>query len=127
MDFFWIIIVTTLQIPQLTTRIYFRTGSTTLQPKDLSKLVEVKTFLDLYPDYDLQMLIKNDLSGDLLTNSNLARKRIQSVKSALIQQGASPDRLHFSGIIEKYTASPDEAGERWVEFAPMLRTSQRSQ
>ena len=118
---------TTLQIPQLTTRIYFRTGSTTLQPKDLSKLVEVKTFLDLYPDYDLQMLIKNDLSGDLLTNSNLARKRIQSVKSALIQQGASPDRLHFSGIIEKYTASPDEAGERWVEFAPMLRTSQRSQ
>ncbi len=116
---------TTLQIPLLTTRIYFAVGDATLQPTDFTKLVKIKTFLDLYPDYDIQILIKNDLSSNLSVNANLGRKRIQAVKNVLIQQGASPDRLHISGIMEKYTASPNEASERWVEFMPILRTSPR--
>ncbi len=108
-------------IPKLSTRIYFSLGVTVLQPIELEKLVEVKAFLDMYPDYNLKILAKSDNLGDLATNFQLGMKRSQSVRDALLQRGVNAKRLHISGIIDSSIQQAPNQAARWVEFQPTLK------
>ena len=113
---------TTISIPKLPIRIYFPYAITNLQPTDLEKLVEVQAFLEMYPDYNIKILTKNDHLGDRLVNQTLGQKRAQAVYNALLKRGVKANRLHISGIIE-ISAEPDfNLMSRWVEFQPILRS-----
>lgn len=111
----------TILIPKLSTRIYFPFGATTLQPTELEKLVEVKAFLDLYPDYNLKISAKSDNIGDRSINYQLGVKRTQALRDALTEKGINANRLHISGIIEPSIQQPSDQIARWVEFEPTLK------
>ncbi|NUN64176.1 BON domain-containing protein [Pseudanabaena biceps] len=108
----------TIKPPLFLTRIYFASGETTIPASDLSKLVEIQAFLSNYPDYDLKILAYNDGLGDPRINYQLGVKRIQTVRTMLIQKGIVAKRLHLSEIIDP--AVPQTL--RWVEFQPILKT-----
>ena len=113
---------TRITIPKLSTRIYFPFAVTDLQPTDLEKLVEVQAFLDMYPDYNIKILIKNDHLGDRPINQNLGQKRAQTVYNALLKRGVKANRLHISGIIEISADSDSNPMSRWIEFQPTLKS-----
>ena len=94
---------------------------TTLEPSDNEKLIEVKSFLDLYPDYNIKIFVKNDNIGDPSINYQLGMKRSQTVRAALLQKGVNAKRLHISGIIDTSTHQPSDQMLRWVEFQPILK------
>ena len=111
---------TTISPPKLPTKIYFPFGVSDLQPTDLEKLVEVQAFLEMYPDYNIKILTKNDHLGDRLINQNLGQKRAQTVYNAILKRGVKANRLHISGIIEISAESDSNQMSRWVEFQPTL-------
>jgi outer membrane protein OmpA-like peptidoglycan-associated protein len=112
---------TILIVPKLSTRIYFPFGVTILQPSELEKLIEVKAFLDMYPDYSLKISAKSDNIGDRTVNYQLGVKRTQALRDALLQKGINANRLHISGIIEPSIQQPSDQIARWVEFEPTLK------
>ncbi|PZO43265.1 MAG: flagellar motor protein MotB [Pseudanabaena frigida] len=112
---------TTTLVPKLLTRIYFPFKATTLQPTDLEKIVEVQTFLDTYPDFNIKIFTKSDNVGDRNINYQLGMQRCQAVRDALIQRGVNANRLHISGIIESPVNQPSDQLSRWVEFEPTLK------
>jgi outer membrane protein OmpA-like peptidoglycan-associated protein len=113
---------TRISIPNLATRIYFPFAITDLQPTDLEKLVEVQAFLDMYPDYNIKILTKNDHLGDRAINQNLGQKRAQTVYNTLLKRGVKANRLQISGIIEISAESDSNPMSRWVEFQPTLKS-----
>ncbi|GBO56814.1 hypothetical protein APA_5149 [Pseudanabaena sp. lw0831] len=112
----------TILTPKLSTRIYFPLWVTTLEPTDTEKLIEVQSFLDLYPDYNIKIFVKNDNIGDRAINSQLGMKRAQTVRDALLQRGVNAKRLHISGIIDISIQQPSDQMLRWVEFQPILKS-----
>jgi outer membrane protein OmpA-like peptidoglycan-associated protein len=112
---------TSLIPPKISTRIYFPFGVTNLPPQELEKLVEVKSFLDLYPDYSIKIYAKSDNVGERTINYQFSIVRIQVVRDALIKMGIKAKRLRSSGLIDKATYKSSEQMERWVEFEPTLR------
>ena len=113
---------TNINVPKLPTRIYFPFAVVDLQPTDLEKLVEVQAFLEMYPDYNIKILTKNDHLGDRGINQNLGQKRAQTVYNALLKRGIKANRLHISGIIEISGDSDSNPMSRWVEFQPILKS-----
>ncbi len=111
----------TILTPKLSTRIYFPLWVTTLEPSDAEKLIEIKSFLDLYPDYNIKIFVKNDNIGDPSINYQLGIKRAQTVRDALLQKGVNAKRLHISGIIDISIQQPSNQMLRWVEFQPILK------
>ncbi|PZV13812.1 MAG: hypothetical protein DCF20_14155 [Pseudanabaena sp.] len=112
----------TILTPRLSTRIYFPLWVTTLEPSDTEKLIEVQAFLELYPDYSINIFAKNDNIGDPAINYQLGMKRAQTVRDALLQRGVSAKRIHVSGIIDISIQTPTDEMLRWVEFKPMLKS-----
>ena len=111
----------TILTPKLTTRIYFPLWVTILEPAETAKLIEVQTFLDLYPDYNLKIFVKNDNIGDRNINYQLGLKRAQTVREALLRRGINAKRLHVSGIMDISMQQPSDQMLRWVEFQPILK------
>ncbi len=111
----------TILTPKLTTRIYFPVWVTILEPAETAKLIEVQTFLDLYPDYNLKIFVKNDNIGDRNINYQLGLKRAQTVREALLRRGINAKRLHVSGIMDISMQQPSDQMLRWVEFQPILK------
>jgi outer membrane protein OmpA-like peptidoglycan-associated protein len=111
----------TILTPKISTRIYFPLWVTTLEPSDTEKLIEIKSFLDLYPDYNIKIFVKNDNIGDPSINYQLGMKRAQTVRAALLQKGINAKRLHISGIIDISIQQPSDQMLRWVEFQPILK------
>ncbi|MFZ4558295.1 MAG: OmpA family protein, partial [Pseudanabaena sp.] len=93
-----------------------------LKPRRAEKLVEVQAFLEMYPDYNIKILTKNDHLGDRGINQNLGQKRAQTVYNALLKRGIKANRLHISGIIEISGDSDSNPMSRWVEFQPILKS-----
>ncbi len=112
----------TILTPKLSTRIYFPLWVTTLDPNDTEKLIEVQAFLDMYPDYNIKIFVKNDNIGDRTINYQLGIKRVQTVRDALLQKGVNAKRLHISGIIDVSIQKPADQMLRWVEFQPILKS-----
>jgi outer membrane protein OmpA-like peptidoglycan-associated protein len=108
--------------PKLSTRIYFPLWVTIIEPTETAKLIEVQTFLDLYPDYNIKIFVKNDNIGDRTINHQLGLKRAQAVRDALLQRGVNAKRLHISGIIDISIQQPSDQMLRWVEFQPILKS-----
>ena len=78
---------------KITTRIYFNVGSATLNSEYGEVIGNIKEFLKQYPQKHLKIIGHSDRQGNLAINQQLARKRAEAVRIALVQQGVDPRRL----------------------------------
>ena len=86
-----------LSIPDLNTRIYFESGSSTLQSTDIySKVKSIAQFLRQYPGVHLKIIGHADARGGRSSNQSLAIARAASVRQALLAAGINPARLEVS-------------------------------
>lgn len=92
-------VTNTVQLQQfsLPTRIYFELGSTQLKAGDRNKVIQVKAFLNRYPQTDLTIVGHSDTIGNSLENQRLALSRAETVRLALVAEGIDPKRLQAVG------------------------------
>lgn len=86
----------------IVSRIYFDLGSAKLKPTARLKVIQLKTFLDQYPNKYLRLLGHSDRLGSAQENQQLALERAKTVRDALVNQGIEPKRLQVTGT----TTSP---------------------
>lgn len=88
-------VTNTVQVqPQaIATRIYFDSGSAELKAANQNKILQIKAFLNNYPNLSLRIMGYSDPIGSLDTNLKLAQSRAETVRNALITQGIDPKRL----------------------------------
>jgi outer membrane protein OmpA-like peptidoglycan-associated protein len=108
---------------ELTTRVYFYTGSSDLRPEDTARILEAKAFLERYPSYHLKILGRSDPVGDPFSNQQLATNRAQAVYEALVQRGVDRKRLSIIGL-DYHLNGTDPKEPLWmsrrVEFMPVI-------
>ncbi|MBW4678957.1 MAG: OmpA family protein [Microcoleus vaginatus WJT46-NPBG5] len=92
-------VVSTIQFTpvQITTRIYFEAGSARLNPAYLKTILQIKNFLQQYPQKNLRIIGHSDTLGNQTKNQQLARQRAIAVRDALVSQGVDPKRLQAIG------------------------------
>ncbi|NEO99235.1 MAG: OmpA family protein [Symploca sp. SIO2E9] len=103
----------TLSPNAIVSRIYFDLGSAQLKPTSRPKVIQLKTFLEQYPNKHLRLLGHSDRLGRSQENQELALERAKTVKNALVNQGIEPTRLQVAGT----TTSPagiDDKQPLWL-------------
>lgn len=76
----------------------FETGSAELQAGNTSNLEKLVTFLQKYPERDAVIEGHTDNVGSAAYNQQLSERRAESVRSFLVQQGVSSQRLTTRGL-----------------------------
>lgn len=109
-------------IPEMT----FETGSWIIRPSARSRLLEVVSVLRENPELRVEVQGHTDNIGSPAYNMDLSRKRAETVRNYLIQEGIEPERLGAKGY--GYTkpamsnATPEgRSANRRVEFKPLPR------
>ena len=115
----------TVQLQQLSLpiRIYFHAGSSELKAENKNQILQVKQFLNRYPEINLTIIGHSDTTGNSSKNEQLALSRAETVRVALVTQGINPKRLQAVA-----TPNPplgiDSRQPLWlsrcVQFQPML-------
>ncbi len=82
-----------LQALAIASRVYFEPGSSEFKPGELSKVNQLKAFLDQYPNKNLRLLGHSDPKGSAKQNQQLALKRASKVKDILVTQGVDSKRV----------------------------------
>lgn len=92
-------VVSTVKLNPLTiaSRIYFESGSATVNPGYEKNLREITEFLSQYPKKYLKIIGHSDHTGNKAANQRIALLRAKAVREALIKQGADPRRLQIAG------------------------------
>ncbi|HAG80560.1 MAG TPA: flagellar motor protein MotB, partial [Cyanobacteria bacterium UBA12227] len=113
-----------LQPLALASRIYFDLNSAKLKSSELSKINQLKAFLNDYPNQNLRLIGYSDRTGNMLENQSLALERAKTVGEILVRQGIDPRRLQVAGTTKPPTdVYPDESPQfsRFVEFEAIAR------
>ncbi|NJR50465.1 MAG: OmpA family protein [Leptolyngbyaceae cyanobacterium CSU_1_3] len=83
---------------QIETRFYFEAASATLNSADLvSKIPLIKSFLNQQATVNLKIIGHSRSSGSPIVDQDLALRRANVVRDALIRQGTDPRRLQAMG------------------------------
>lgn len=92
-------VVSTVKLNPLTisSRIYFESGSSKVNPGYEKNLREITEFLSQYPKKYLKIVGHSDHTGNKVANQRIALLRAKAVQEALIKQGADPKRLKIAG------------------------------
>ena len=77
--------------------IFFDTGKSSLRTESIAELEKIKKFLENSPTLKLQVNGHTDNVGNATFNKMLSKKRAQSVKSYLVQNGIEENRLSVMG------------------------------
>jgi outer membrane protein OmpA-like peptidoglycan-associated protein len=107
---------------EITERVYFDTGKTTIKPESYGLLDEVAQVLAQNPQITLLRVEGHtDDQGADLNNLKLSQGRAEEVRNYLIQRGVSPDRLVAAGFGEGQPVASNKtedgrATNRRVEF-----------
>ncbi len=107
---------------EITERVNFETGKATITSDSYSVLRDVARALNSNPDIRMvEIGGHTDNIGGPVINARLSKERAKSVRSYLITQGVSPDRLSFHGYGETRPIDSNEteagrAQNRRVEF-----------
>lgn len=93
--------------------VLFRTNMSTLEPGGRRNVQKMADFLAHYPQYKALIEGHTDSVGSEALNQSLSEQRANSVKSALVGMGISPDRIATHGYGEAYpVASNNTAAGR---------------
>ncbi|HEY9810780.1 MAG TPA: OmpA family protein [Halomicronema sp.] len=92
-------VVSTVKLNPLniSSRIYFDSGSATVNPSYEKNLKEIKEFLNQYPQKYLKIIGHSDRTGNKAANQRVAVLRATAVRDALVKQGVDPKRLQIFG------------------------------
>jgi outer membrane protein OmpA-like peptidoglycan-associated protein len=80
--------------------VLFETGRADLKSTATDRLNKLVTFLNQYPDRDVEIEGHTDNVGSDVSNQALSQRRAESVKSYLLQQGIGSQRLSAEGMGE---------------------------
>ena len=113
------------QLPVVTQRIYFNSGSTALDFADnFSKINAVRKLLQQYPQLHLKLAVHSDNIGLSKINQQLGTKRCHSVKTALVARGIEPNRLIANCNLLISAKNNDNSQKAWlrryVSFKPFI-------
>lgn len=117
------------QQPRIAIRIYFTPSSAELKPADTDQIIQIKTFLNRYRATHIRIVGHSDPIGNFVQNQQLALKRAEVVRDALIGQGIEPKRLQVVGTITApfdVSANQSLLFSRCVEFE-VITTDTQSQ
>jgi outer membrane protein OmpA-like peptidoglycan-associated protein len=89
-----------LQPLAIASRIYFDKGSSVLKSTELSKISQIKAFLEQYPNKHLKLLGHTDPKGTTTENQRMALERATKVRDALVTQGVDSKRLLVAGTLD---------------------------
>ena len=89
-----------LQPLAIASRLYFDQGSSELKSDQLSKVTQIKAFLEQYPNKNIRLLGHTDPRGTATENQQLALERATKVKDALVAQGIDSKRLEVAGTTD---------------------------
>ena len=78
--------------------IFFDFGKASLRTESISELDKIKAFLENAPALKLQINGHTDNVGNATYNKLLSKRRAQSVKNYLVQNGINEDRLFVMGF-----------------------------
>lgn len=108
-----------LKVNPLDSRIYFDLGSAELHPgARSSKLVQIKEFMDEYPEIHLMVIGHSDKIGSRAKNQQLSIERAIAVKRALESMGVAPGRLQVFGTVK---SPPDVKASSPPELSRCVR------
>ncbi len=102
-------------------KVYFDTGKATILPRSYNLLDQVVSIFIENPTVRIQVEGHTDDVGSADANLELSQQRAEAVKSYLVEQGVSPDRLVAKGFgdtrpILPNTNSRNRSYNRRVEF-----------
>ncbi|MCW3114242.1 MAG: OmpA/MotB domain protein [Segetibacter sp.] len=106
--------------------IYFETGKAIIKRESFSKLNEIVSIINEYPDYNLRLGGHTDSVGSTVRNEILSQARVDVVKSYLVAKGISEERLQAKGFGESMPIAPNKtavgrARNRRVEMELYLK------
>jgi outer membrane protein OmpA-like peptidoglycan-associated protein len=107
----------------LSTRLYFYTNSTQIQPLDVAnKLKEVQQFLTLNPDVSLRIIGHGDIAEIKSHSGGLGASRAKIIRELLVSKGISASRLSSSGssLAPQVPKGSPTWFSRCVRFEPFL-------
>lgn len=91
----------------------FRTNKAQLQSRGLRNVNKLADFLNQYPEYKVLVEGYTDSRGSDELNQELSDRRAYAVRTALVDEGVSSDRIRTRGYGEEYpVADNDTAGNR---------------
>jgi outer membrane protein OmpA-like peptidoglycan-associated protein len=91
--------------------LYFITGSTRLQPRSDAQLHELLAVLATNPGARVMVSGYTDNVGNADSNKRLSQDRADTVKSMLIRDGVSADRITAQGFGEEHPIADNATGE----------------
>lgn len=82
---------------RIANRIYFQQGSATVNPSDRDTLAKIQKFLQQHPRKRIKIIGHSDRIGEAAFNQQLALRRAEAVRDALVLAGIAPQRLLTTG------------------------------
>lgn len=106
--------------------IYFETGKATLKSNSYAMLNEIISIMEEYTDYSLRIGGYTDSQGSEATNLSLSQARVDAVKSYLIRNSVSENRIEATGYgeanpIASNATATGRAQNRRVELELFLK------
>ncbi len=95
----------------LSSDVLFASGSATIQPGGQTKLREMATVLNKYPQTIVQITGHTDNRGSEESNLDLSNRRAQAVASAFAANGVNPARISTSGQGESMPVADNSTPE----------------
>lgn len=89
-----------LQPLAIASRVYFDQGSSEVKATELSKISQIKAFLDQFSTKNLTLVGHTDPKGSNKENQQLALERATKIKDVLLSQGVDAKRLQVEGTID---------------------------
>jgi outer membrane protein OmpA-like peptidoglycan-associated protein len=109
---------TSLDVPELrTARIFFATGSATINSQYTQVLNRAAAWMLKNPDRRVLITGATDATGSPAQNRVLAQKRIEAVKSALIKRGIDAGRFETQIQVSDTKSTQPSSSNRRVEMS----------
>lgn len=99
-----------------TTEVFFNVGSSTLSNSDKNRILALTKFINKYPQATVLLKGYTDPTGSPELNLMLSKKRAESVKKVLVEEGISSDRVNTEFFGADSSVSTDLAYGRRVEI-----------
>ncbi len=91
--------------------IHFESDKSTLDPAAGPMLDDIATALKNFPDWGLRVVGHTDATGDPEANEVLSVQRADAIKAALVDRGATADRLQAAGVGENRPIASNQTPE----------------